>query len=185
MCSRRLLFHDKNNYAVSRSCSSTGGDLGRLGDGPPKNLRWGVGPCIRPHNILRTTVAGCEANYELTKKNGLWKKGHKKFSGVKWKIFRRKGHSEVWPDKFCFPSPNSAPSFRPWIAVSVSVAVEVVELVGLVAVAEVVDYYYHRFHNGWKSEGVENCSKQLRMHFYGLSAQISDFSISPTYRGEQ
>src|SRR6218665_1067251 len=28
-----------------------GGDLGGLGDGPPKNLRWGDGPCIGPPNI--------------------------------------------------------------------------------------------------------------------------------------
>ena len=28
----------------------------------------GDGPCIRPPNILRSTVMGCEAKYELTKK---------------------------------------------------------------------------------------------------------------------
>ena len=28
----------------------------------------GDGPCINPPNILRSTVIGCEAKYELTKK---------------------------------------------------------------------------------------------------------------------
>ena len=34
----------------------------------PKNLRWGDDPCIRPPNILKSTVIGYEAKYELTKK---------------------------------------------------------------------------------------------------------------------
>ena len=34
----------------------------------PHNLRWGNGTGIRPPNILRSTVFGCEAKYELTKK---------------------------------------------------------------------------------------------------------------------
>jgi len=45
-----------------------GGDLGRTGGTVPQNLRWGDGPCILPPNILRSTVIGCEAKYELTKK---------------------------------------------------------------------------------------------------------------------
>ena len=36
------------------------------GDGPPK-FEMGDGPCIRL-NILRSTVIGCEAKYELIKK---------------------------------------------------------------------------------------------------------------------
>jgi len=45
-----------------------GGDLGMLGDDPQKTFEVGDGPCIRPPNILRSTVMGCEAKYELTKK---------------------------------------------------------------------------------------------------------------------
>ena len=42
-----------------------GGDLG--GDG--LQIWGGDIPCIRPPNILRSTVIGCEAKYELTKKS--------------------------------------------------------------------------------------------------------------------
>jgi len=42
-----------------------GGDLG--GTVLPK-FEVGDGPCIHPPNILRSTVIGCEANYELIKK---------------------------------------------------------------------------------------------------------------------
>ena len=48
---------------------TTGGDLGGMGDGAPK-FEVGGRPYIRPPNILRTSVIGCEAKYELTK-NGL------------------------------------------------------------------------------------------------------------------
>src|SRR6218665_3264207 len=41
---------------------------GGLGDGPPQSLRWGDGPCIRPPNILRSSVVGCARNYEKSKK---------------------------------------------------------------------------------------------------------------------
>jgi len=34
---------------------------------PPQNLRWRDGLCIRPPNIMRSAVIGCEAKYELTK----------------------------------------------------------------------------------------------------------------------
>jgi len=44
------------------------GDLGRLGDGPQKNLRLGDGPCIRPPNVLRSSVVGCARKYEESKK---------------------------------------------------------------------------------------------------------------------
>jgi len=37
-------------------------------DSPPKTLRWGDGPCIRPPNILRSSVAGCARKYEQSKK---------------------------------------------------------------------------------------------------------------------
>src|SRR6218665_2052981 len=50
-------------------CSQVmGGDLGRTGGTVAQNLRWGDGPRIRPPNILRSTVIGCEAKYELIKK---------------------------------------------------------------------------------------------------------------------
>ena len=49
--------------------ASMGGDFNRgTGDGPSQNLRWGDGPCIRPPDILRSSVIGCVAKYELTKK---------------------------------------------------------------------------------------------------------------------
>ena len=44
-----------------------GGDLGRLGDGPLK-FEVGDGPCIRPPNILRSSVVGCARKYEQSKK---------------------------------------------------------------------------------------------------------------------
>ena len=44
-----------------------GGDLGGTGGTPPK-FEVGDGPCIRPPNILRSTIMGSEAKYELTKK---------------------------------------------------------------------------------------------------------------------
>ena len=40
---------------------------GTEGDGPPK-FEVGDGPCICAPNISRSTVIGCEAKYELTKK---------------------------------------------------------------------------------------------------------------------
>ena len=45
-----------------------GGDLGGLGGRYPQNLRWGTAHASVPLNILRSTVMGCEAKYELTKK---------------------------------------------------------------------------------------------------------------------
>jgi len=42
--------------------------VGHLGDGPSKTFEEGNGPCIRLPNILRSTVIGCEAKYELIKK---------------------------------------------------------------------------------------------------------------------
>jgi len=52
-----------------------GGDQGGLRDGPP-NLS-GDGPCLRPPNILITTVIGFEAKFEMTKI------GHEEFRVVK------------------------------------------------------------------------------------------------------
>ena len=43
-----------------------GGDLGRLGEGPAK-FEVGDGPCIRPPNILRSSVVGCGRKYEQSK----------------------------------------------------------------------------------------------------------------------
>src|SRR6218665_479848 len=34
----------------------------------PQSLRWGDGPCIRPPNILRSSVVGCARKYEKSKK---------------------------------------------------------------------------------------------------------------------
>jgi len=40
---------------------------GDWGDGPPK-FEVGDGPCIRPPNILRSSVVGCARKYEKSKK---------------------------------------------------------------------------------------------------------------------
>ena len=46
-----------------------GGDLWETaGDGLTQKCEVGDDPSIRPPNILRSTVIGCEAKYELTKK---------------------------------------------------------------------------------------------------------------------
>src|SRR6218665_2476059 len=46
-----------------------GGDLGGQGGrSPPKNLRWGDGPCIGPPNILRSSVVGWARKLEERKK---------------------------------------------------------------------------------------------------------------------
>jgi len=34
----------------------------------PQSLRWGDGPCIRPPNILRSSVVGCARKYGKSKK---------------------------------------------------------------------------------------------------------------------
>src|SRR6218665_998954 len=41
------------------------------------------------------------------------KKGHQKFSALKWNFFSKKGHSKIWSAKFFYVPPNSAPSLRP------------------------------------------------------------------------
>jgi len=38
------------------------------GDSPPNKFEVGDGPYIRPHNILRIIVVGCEEKYEVTKR---------------------------------------------------------------------------------------------------------------------
>src|SRR6218665_47525 len=43
---------------------SRGGDLGGLGGRSLQSLRWVDGPCIRPPNILRSSVVGCARKYE-------------------------------------------------------------------------------------------------------------------------
>ena|SRR6218665_1721963 len=59
-CSRRV--------AGSSLPQAHGRRLGGTGGTVPQNLRWGTdGPCIRPSNILRSSVIGCVAKYELTK----------------------------------------------------------------------------------------------------------------------
>ena len=45
------------------------GDLGGLGDGPPKKIEVGTAHASVPlPNISRSSVIGCEAKYELIKK---------------------------------------------------------------------------------------------------------------------
>ena len=44
------------------------GDLGGTGGTVPQDLRLGTAHASVPPNILRSTVIGCEAKYELTKK---------------------------------------------------------------------------------------------------------------------
>src|SRR6218665_3448506 len=48
--------------------SSRGGNLGETGGRSPQSLRWGDGPCIRPPNILRSSVVGCAGKYEELKR---------------------------------------------------------------------------------------------------------------------
>jgi len=44
------------------------GGWGRRDWGGPQKFEVENAPCIRPPNISRTSVIGCEAKYELTKK---------------------------------------------------------------------------------------------------------------------
>src|SRR6218665_647143 len=50
---------------------------GDWGDGPPKNLRWGDGPCTKTPctnpNILRSSVVGWARKFEESKKVGVAK----------------------------------------------------------------------------------------------------------------
>src|SRR6218665_312538 len=39
-----------------------------LGGRSPQSLRWGDSPCIRPPNILRSSVVGCARKYAKSKK---------------------------------------------------------------------------------------------------------------------
>ena len=45
---------------------------GKLGDGPPK-FEVGDSPCIRPPNILRSSVVGCARKYTKRVKRGVIK----------------------------------------------------------------------------------------------------------------
>jgi len=83
--------------------------LGGLGGRPPNKFEVGERP-IRSPNILRSTVIGCEAKYELTKKRSQGeifcseievfgqekgKNGHQKFIlGVKMEFFPKKSHQK-------------------------------------------------------------------------------------------
>jgi len=78
------------------------GDLeGAWGRSPKFEV--GDGPCIRPHNISRSTVQYFSSKFELTKK---------------WRFFTKKGHSEILSEKFIFRPPNSVPRFRPWLYIN-------------------------------------------------------------------
>ena len=65
---------------------------GNWGDGFPKIWN-GDGPCIRPPNILRSTVIGCEAKYELTKKRCQWGIFFSEIEKLKLKFWSRKWES--------------------------------------------------------------------------------------------
>jgi len=41
------------------------------------------------------------------------KKGHQKFSALKWQFLLKKGRSKIWFAKVFLPPPNSAPGLRP------------------------------------------------------------------------
>src|SRR6218665_370726 len=93
---------------------------GTGGTVPQKNLRWGDGPCIRPPNILRSSVVGCPRKYKQSKKGVikeffseivvfLVKKGScTTFNTVKiWKIRKtwsmtKKGHQKFLACKWTF-----------------------------------------------------------------------------------
>src|SRR6218665_3474123 len=50
------------------SIQPMGGDLGETGGTVPPKFEFGGGPCIRPPNILRSSVVGCARKYEKCKK---------------------------------------------------------------------------------------------------------------------
>src|SRR6218665_4229608 len=67
----------------------------------PPNLRWGDGPCIRPPNILRSSVVGCARKYEQSKKRCFSCEGdirHLAFNIVNiLKIWKNKGEiQKTW-----------------------------------------------------------------------------------------
>src|SRR6218665_1166941 len=58
------MLYSFNTATLSMHSKHRGGDLGTV----PQNLRWGNVPCIRPPNILRSSVVGCAGNHEKSKK---------------------------------------------------------------------------------------------------------------------
>jgi len=103
-----------------------GGDLGGTGGRSPK-IWGGDGPCIRPSNILRSTVIGCVEKYELTKKRcqggiflseievfGQEKKVVRNFGWSNEIFFLKEGRSIIWATKF-FPSPKFSAKSPPMV----------------------------------------------------------------------
>jgi len=78
--------HEVWSSAKQCICRHNYGNQGRkprgLGGRSPQSLRWGDGPCIRPPNILRSSVVGCARKHEKSKKGvflvrkGSCTKGH-------------------------------------------------------------------------------------------------------------
>jgi len=82
----RLRQHTHYRYSTEQVFKFLmGGDLGELGDGPPKKLRWGTAHVFIPPNISRSSVIGCVAKYELTKKGVM-----EEFIVLKYRIFVKK-----------------------------------------------------------------------------------------------
>src|SRR6218665_2950885 len=107
------MFHSRLPKASFR-----GGNLGGWGTVPPK-FEVGDGPCIRPSNILRSSVVGCVRKYEKSKRDvflvrkGLCTISNKvkirKIREKRWKIRktwsmtkRKKGHQKFLPRKWKF-----------------------------------------------------------------------------------
>ena len=57
----------------SGPCHSGQGRRPRGTGGRPPKFEMGDGPCIRPPNILRSSVVGCAQKYEQSKKKGIIK----------------------------------------------------------------------------------------------------------------
>ena len=131
-----------------RGGSPVGGDLWGTGGQCPKKFEVGTTHASVSPNISRTTVIGCDAKYELTKRmvfrtnlewwniSFWWKKGklllYFRFQTAetgKVQRMTKKRSTEFFRNsfrtfglrKFSFPSPpkNSGPSLRPWAGLSV------------------------------------------------------------------
>ena len=141
------VFHKNNNFSLSCYrglcnffqcfCSNKGrgGDLGGTGGTVPPTFQVGDGPCIRPPNILRSSVVGCARKNEQSK-NGVIKEffseivvvhvrkgSYTTLNIVKdmenpgkgreilktWSM-TKKGHQKFWPGKCTFFSEKT--SFR-------------------------------------------------------------------------
>src|SRR6218665_3084438 len=107
-------------FKYTRRLYISGGNLGETEGRSPPKFEVGDGPCIRPPNILRSSVVGCARKYEKSKKGvfvvrkGSCTKGHVRHltkqsedpeKSVKirttWSM-TKKGHEKFLPLKWKF-----------------------------------------------------------------------------------